>query len=131
MLAEDIQVELEGPSSADVKITEKGAGQLNVQYMPLSPGDYQLHLKYKNREMSGSPLTVKVVGDALRRTGITLAARSETKLHATNVGDVSDLSATLKSPSGRETPVSLKLNAQKELYASINPREAGDYQVDP
>ena len=122
-------MELEGPSSADVSVEEQSAEQLKVHYTPLAPGDHRLHVKHKGRELSGSPLTVNVVGDALRRAGLTLAARSETLLPATDVGDVSDLSAMLKSPAGQEAPVTLQLNAQKELYASINAREEGTYQV--
>ena len=56
-----IQVTVDGPSKTDVKREEKG-DKIICSYMPMSPGSYIISIKYKGKDIKGSPFNAKVSG---------------------------------------------------------------------
>ena len=57
-----IAVSVDGPSGkTDVKREEKG-DKIICSYMPMSPGAYSIAIKYKGKDIKGSPFNAKVSG---------------------------------------------------------------------
>lgn len=59
--AGNVSVTIDGPSKTDVKREEKGDKAI-FSYMPMSPGAYNISIKYKGNHIKGSPFNAKVSG---------------------------------------------------------------------
>jgi hypothetical protein len=61
--AEDIDIKIEGPAKIDMKRKDNPDGSTNVSYLPMTPGAYLIHIKYKGSPIKGSPFSAKVSGN--------------------------------------------------------------------
>jgi len=60
--AADVQVSIDGPSPVEV-IKKKDEGRvLTINYVPQSPGEYAISVKYKGKHIMGSPFSAKISG---------------------------------------------------------------------
>ena len=53
---------VEGPSKAEIRCKNNKDGTCDVTYYPTAPGEYKIIVKFDNKNISGSPFTVKVTG---------------------------------------------------------------------
>ena len=59
---EEIDVKIEGPGQVEVLKKEQKDHQVVVVYRPLSPGEYDIHIKNKGKAIHGSPFSAKISG---------------------------------------------------------------------
>jgi len=59
---EDIDVKIDGPGQAEVLKKEQKDAKVVVVYRPLSPGEYDIHIKNKGKAIHGSPFSTKISG---------------------------------------------------------------------
>lgn len=50
---------IEGPSEAKLTCTDNGDGTCSVSYVPVEEGDYDIHIKFADEHIPGSPFTAK------------------------------------------------------------------------
>lgn len=55
-------MKIEGPGKADITKKEEKNGVLTIGYMPMSPGEYDIHIKVKGKAIHGSPFAAKISG---------------------------------------------------------------------
>ena len=55
-------MKIEGPGKADIVSKEDKGGVLTVVYTPVSPGEYDIHIKNKGKAIHGSPFSAKISG---------------------------------------------------------------------
>jgi filamin len=128
--AKDVDVAISGPGKADVVSKKDENGVVHVTYLPLSPGEYDIAIKYKGRAIHGSPFNAKISGEGRKRSQVSNPATSEYALGGKDV-DMTNMVGVLKTPSGGVEPCLLKKNAQGKLgIASFQPKVKGTYTVE-
>ena len=55
-----LSISMEGPSKADVSFVDNKDGTLTVRYKPIKAGKYNLHLKFGEIQVPGSPFSIQV-----------------------------------------------------------------------
>ena len=55
-----LSLAVEGPSEAKLTCTDNGDGTCSVSYVPVEAGDYDIHIKFADEHIPGSPFTAKV-----------------------------------------------------------------------
>ena len=55
-----LSLAIEGPSEAKLTCTDNGDGTCSVRYVPTEVGDYDIHIKFADEHIPGSPFTAKV-----------------------------------------------------------------------
>jgi filamin len=125
-----LAVAVEGPSKAEIQCRDNKNGTCDVVYYPTAPGDYTITVKFADKHIVGSPFTAKIAGDTRysKRNQLILGNQSDISLKVVE-GDVNDLQATIKSPSGHEEPCLLKKLSNGSLGISFTPREVGEHIV--
>jgi filamin len=126
----DLEVSVDGPGKADVvSKTEKG-GVLTVVYTPVSPGEYDVHIKHKGKPIHGSPFSAKISGEGRKRSQLAIPATSEYNIGAANI-DLTNVVGIIKTPKGNSEPCLLKRMTDGKLgIASFQPKLKGSYQID-
>ena len=61
-ISEDVDVKIDGPGKADIVRKQEKSGLLTVAYIPVSPGEYNVNIKYKGKHIHGSPFSAKISG---------------------------------------------------------------------
>jgi len=61
-VAEDIDVKIDGPSKADIVKKEEKDGIMSYVYVPISAGEYNINIRFKNKHIHGSPFSAKISG---------------------------------------------------------------------
>lgn len=102
-----LAVAVEGPSKAEIQCRDNKNGTCDVIYYPTAPGDYSITIKFAEKNITGSPFTARISGDSNKRNQLLLGNQSDISLKVIE-GDVNDLHATIRSPSGQEEPCLLK-----------------------
>jgi filamin len=102
-----LAVAVEGPSKAEIQCRDNKNGTCDVIYYPTAPGDYTITIKFAEKNIGGSPFIAKITGDSNKRNQVLLGNQSDISLKVIE-GDVNDLHATIRSPSGQEEPCLLK-----------------------
>ena len=125
-----LAVAVEGPSKAEIQCRDNKNGTCDVVYYPTIPGDYTITVKFSDKHIVGSPFTAKVSGGDSRykRNQVMYGNQSDISLKVIE-GDVNDLHATIRSPSGHEEPCLLKKLSNGSLGISFTPREVGEHIV--
>lgn len=62
---------VEGPSKTDIHVEDNDDNTCTVSYTPMLPGDYQVFIKFANRDIAGSPFSTKIIpasGRLIRHT---------------------------------------------------------------
>ncbi|XP_053303290.1 filamin-B [Pleuronectes platessa] len=123
-----LDLAIEGPSKADITCVDNKDGTCSVSYMPTLPGDYNILVKYNNEHIAGSPFTARITEDNQRRSHVKLGSAADFSLDI-NETDLSLLTASIRSPSGRDEPCLLKRMTNNHIGISFIPREVGEHQV--
>ncbi|XP_025077978.1 filamin-A-like isoform X3 [Pomacea canaliculata] len=127
--AKDIDINIEGPAKVDLKRKDNPDGSTNVTYLPMTPGAYNIHIKYKGKAIKGSPFAAKVSGEGRKRSQLSLGNSAEYSLKVIEA-DIVDLVGTIQTPAGNIEPIILKKMGDGEIgIASFNPRQKGEYKV--
>ncbi|KAL8611652.1 hypothetical protein ACOMHN_065130 [Nucella lapillus] len=120
---------VEGPSKTEIKCVDNGDGTCTVSYFPTVPGEYHVTVKFDQEHIVGSPFTAKMLpGEPRKRAQLSVGSSSEVSLKVTET-DISDLTATIRCPSGREEPCLLKRLVNGHLGITFTPRETGEHLV--
>lgn len=60
-LSDGLVVLVEGPSKTDIHVEDNDDNTCTVSYTPMLPGDYQVFIKFANKDIAGSPFTTKII----------------------------------------------------------------------
>ncbi|XP_030049986.1 filamin-A isoform X2 [Microcaecilia unicolor] len=124
-----LSLAIEGPSKADISCTDNQDGTCTVSYLPMLPGDYKILVKYNDKHIPGSPYVAKITGDdSMRMSKLKVGSTADIPLNITET-DLSQLTATVTSPSGREEPCLLKRLRNGHIGISFVPKEIGEHMV--
>uniref|UniRef100_A0A8C2CFI5 Filamin C, gamma a (actin binding protein 280) n=1 Tax=Cyprinus carpio TaxID=7962 RepID=A0A8C2CFI5_CYPCA len=124
-----LSLAVEGPSKAEISCKDNKDGTCTVSYLPTSPGDYNIIVKFDNSHIPGSPFTAKITGDdSLRRSQMNVGTAADVSLKITET-DLSYLTASIKAPSGKEEPCLLKRLPNLHIGLSFTPKEVGEHEV--
>lgn len=128
--AKDTDVKIDGPGQADIIKKEQKDGYVVVVYRPLSPGEYDIHIKNKGRAIHGSPFSAKISGEGRKRSQMSVPASSEYTLGGKDV-DLTNMVGVIKTPSGATEPCLLKKMPDGKLgIASFQAKSKGTYTVE-
>ncbi|XP_072181882.1 filamin-A-like isoform X4 [Diadema setosum] len=117
---------IEGPSKAEIKCVDNKDGTCSVTYFPTKPGQYDIVVKFADKHIPGSPFSAQIVDKAGSRMSI--GTPSDVPLKITET-DLSQLSATILTPSKHEEPCSLKRLPNGNIGITFTPKEIGEHQV--
>ncbi|XP_039626735.1 filamin-B isoform X2 [Polypterus senegalus] len=123
-----LDLAIEGPSEAEISCTDNKDGTCSVTYLPTLPGEYNILVRYNDEHIVGSPFTAKITEDTRRRSQVKLGATADFSLDISEK-DLSQLTASIKSPSGRDEPCILKRQPNNHIGISFIPREVGEHLV--
>lgn len=127
--AKDIEIKIEGPAKTDLKRKDNPDGSTNVSYVPMTPGAYLIHIKYKGNPIKGSPFSAKVSGEGRKRSQLSLGNSAEYSLKVIEA-EIVDLVGTVQTPSGNIEPCLMRKMGDGEIgIGSFNPRTKGEYKV--
>ncbi|ESO84790.1 hypothetical protein LOTGIDRAFT_221912 [Lottia gigantea] len=127
--ARDLQVVIDGPGKVDLNRKDNADGSIDFNFMPMTPGAYNLNIKYNGKHIKGSPFTTKISGAGRKRSQLSLSNSSEYNLKIVE-SNVVNLVGSLKTPEGSVEPVILKKLGDGELgIASFSPKSKGKYQL--
>nr|VZI47922.1 unnamed protein product [Spirometra erinaceieuropaei] len=123
-----LSVAVEGPSKAEITCHDNGDGTCRVTYYPMAPGEYVIDLKFLDKNIPGSPFVAKITGEPKKRTLMNMSTASCVSFDV-GVDDISLLTASVVSPSGREEPCALKKLPNNRMGISFTPKEYGEHLV--
>lgn len=103
-----LSLAVEGPSKTEIECMENADGTLSVSYLPLLPGEYVISFKFDDQDIPGSPFTANITGGSdVIKSKFSYGTTSDVELQLAET-DLSLLTASIKSPSGREDSCTLK-----------------------
>lgn len=134
-------VSFDGPSKPEISFTSTTPGIVNVGYKPKVGGDYNIHVKYNDKHITGSPFKCKITADAeqtkacLAKIKLSGLALKEGKSHLTNeiqldpreAGITGGLSVAVEGPAKPE--VGFKDNGDGTLKLQYKPPAPGQYKI--
>ncbi|XP_051516060.1 filamin-A-like [Myxocyprinus asiaticus] len=124
-----LSLAIEGPSKADISCTDNQDGTCTVSYLPVLLGDYNIIVKYNDKHIPGSPFMAKITGDdSMRMSHLKVGSAADIPLDIGEL-DLSQLTASLITPSGREEPCLLKMLKNGHVGISFVPKEIGEHLV--
>uniref|UniRef100_A0A3P9I3H5 Filamin A, alpha (actin binding protein 280) n=1 Tax=Oryzias latipes TaxID=8090 RepID=A0A3P9I3H5_ORYLA len=124
-----LSLAIEGPSKADISCVDNQNGTCTVSYLPVLPGGYNILVKYNDKHISGSPFSARITGDdSMRMSQLKVGSAADIPLDIGEL-DLSQLTASLTTPSGREEPCLLKMLRNGHVGISFIPKEMGEHLV--
>uniref|UniRef100_A0A3B3BYB4 Uncharacterized protein n=2 Tax=Oryzias melastigma TaxID=30732 RepID=A0A3B3BYB4_ORYME len=124
-----LSLAIEGPSKADISCVDNQDGTCTVSYLPVLPGDYNILVKYNDKHIPGSPFSARITGDdSMRTSQLKVGSAADIPLDIGEL-DLSQLTASLTTPSGREEPCLLKMLRNGHVGISFIPKEMGEHLV--
>uniref|UniRef100_UPI0037E9722E filamin-A isoform X3 n=1 Tax=Semicossyphus pulcher TaxID=241346 RepID=UPI0037E9722E len=124
-----LSLAIEGPSKADISCVDNQDGTCTVSYLPVLPGDYSILVKYNDKHIPGSPFSARITGDdSMRMSQLKVGSAADIPLDIGEL-DLSQLTASLTTPSGQEEPCLLKMLRNGHVGISFVPKEIGEYLV--
>ncbi|KAG7278458.1 hypothetical protein CRUP_038753 [Coryphaenoides rupestris] len=124
-----LSLAIEGPSKADISCVDNQDGTCTVSYLPVLPGDYSILVKYNEKHIPGSPFAARITGDdSMRLSQLKVGSAADIPLDIGEL-DLSQLTASLTTPSGREEPCLLKMLRDGHVGISFVPKEIGEHLV--
>ncbi|CAL1273258.1 unnamed protein product [Larinioides sclopetarius] len=135
-----LSLSVEGPSKADIQCKDNEDGTLTASYKPSEPGYYIINLKFADHHVSGSPFTVKVLGEGSniqrefikkQRESVPVAdVGKECKLQFRLPGaSAFDMSARVTSPSGVSEDAAISDMDDSLFSVHFTPKEVGVHTV--
>ena len=56
-----LSLAVEGPSKAEISCHDNKDGTVSVSYLPTSPGEYKISVKFGDKHIRGSPYNTKIM----------------------------------------------------------------------
>ncbi|XP_062570690.1 filamin-A-like isoform X5 [Saccostrea cucullata] len=133
-----LDVKVDGPTKTDISRKDLG-DKCDISFLPMTPGVYNIIIKYNGKEMKGSPFVSKVSvhengipkkpGEGRKRSQLSLGNSAEYSLNVLET-NVVDLVGSIKLPSGAIEPCLLKKDVDGHLcVGSFAPKSTGLYAV--
>uniref|UniRef100_A0A8C0UK42 Filamin-C-like n=1 Tax=Cyanistes caeruleus TaxID=156563 RepID=A0A8C0UK42_CYACU len=129
---------IEGPSEAKMSCKDNKDGSCAVEYVPFTPGDYDVNITFGGHPIPGSPFRVRV-RDAVDASKVTcsgpgLGPSVRARLPQSFTVDVSAaghaaLEVTLLGPTGLPEPVEIRDNGDGTHKVTYTPASDGPYTV--
>ncbi|NXG12310.1 FLNC protein, partial [Sakesphorus luctuosus] len=129
---------IEGPSEAKMSCKDNKDGSCAVEYVPFTPGDYDVNITFGGHPIPGSPFRVRV-RDAVDASKVTcsgpgLGPTVRARLPQTFTVDVSAagraaLEVTLLGPAGLPEPLEVRDNGDGTHKVTYTPATDGPYTV--
>jgi len=133
-----LAVAIEGPAKAEISCRDNGDGSCNLIYLPTEEGEYNVHVRFADQDIPGSPFKVPVTrkeDDRFRNLSVTDLAETGLKVGQsasfsvqTN-GPVGKVNATVVSPTGKEAPAIVSDLGGGNYAIRFVPNEFGDHLV--
>ncbi|CAF95123.1 unnamed protein product, partial [Tetraodon nigroviridis] len=124
-----LSLAVEGPSKAEIACKDNKDGTCTVSYLPTACGDYNIVVKFDDKQIPGSPFTAKITGDDFTRTSqLNVGTASDVSLKIMET-DLKSLMASIRAPSGNEEPCVLKRLPNRHIGISFTPKEVGEHVV--
>ncbi|XP_055906888.1 filamin-A isoform X5 [Eupeodes corollae] len=125
-----LSLAVEGPSKADIRYHDNKDGTVSVTYLPTAPGEYQIAVRFGDKNIKGSPFFAKITGEGRKRNQISVGSCSEVTLPGqVTDDDLRALNASIQAPGGLEEPCFLKRMPSGNIGISFTPRETGEHMV--
>uniref|UniRef100_A0A8P4GRJ8 Calponin-homology (CH) domain-containing protein n=1 Tax=Dicentrarchus labrax TaxID=13489 RepID=A0A8P4GRJ8_DICLA len=129
---------IEGASEAKISCKDNKDGSCSVEYIPFTPGDYDVNINYGGHPIPGSPFRVpvrdpvdpskvKCSGPGLG-TGVRAHVPQTFTVDSTKAGQA-PLDVKLYGPSGTVEPVGVKNNGDGTHTVHYTPAQDGPYTV--
>ncbi|KAM4901727.1 filamin-C [Sylvia borin] len=129
---------IEGPSEAKMSCKDNKDGSCAVEYVPFTPGDYDVNITFGGHPIPGSPFRVRV-RDAVDASKVTcsgpgLGPSVRARVPQSFTVDVSAaghaaLEVTLLGPTGLPEPVEIRDNGDGTHKVTYTPATDGPYTV--
>ncbi|NWH83406.1 FLNC protein, partial [Aegithalos caudatus] len=129
---------IEGPSEAKMSCKDNKDGSCAVEYVPFTPGDYDVNITFGGHPIPGSPFRVRV-RDAVDASKVTcsgpgLGPSVRARMPQSFTVDVSAaghaaLEVTLLGPTGLPEPVEIRDNGDGTHKVTYTPATDGPYTV--
>ena len=58
-----LNIAVEGPSKADITFNAIMDGTVDVSFLPSSPGEYEITIKFADEHIPGSPFSCEITGE--------------------------------------------------------------------
>uniref|UniRef100_A0A8K9UIH9 Calponin-homology (CH) domain-containing protein n=1 Tax=Oncorhynchus mykiss TaxID=8022 RepID=A0A8K9UIH9_ONCMY len=124
-----LSLAMDGPSKADISCVDNQDGTCSVSYLPVLPGQYSILVKYNDKHIPGSPFSACITGDdSMRMSHLKVGSAADIPLDIGEL-DLSQLTASLTTPSGQEEPCHLKMLRNGHVGISFVPMEIGEHLV--
>ena len=99
-------------------------GTVGVNYVPETPGEYNIIVRFAGQEIRGSPFTSIITGEAKKRMQVSVSSQSEVSLKIAEK-DIRNLSATIVTPGNMEEACIIKKLPNGTLGISFTPPGLG------
>ncbi|XP_030622681.1 filamin-C-like isoform X2 [Chanos chanos] len=129
---------VEGPSEAKMSCKDNKDGSCSVEYVPLTPGDYDVNITYGGHPIPGSPFRVPVrdVVDVSKvkcsgpglGDGVRAHVPQTFTVDCTKAGQA-PLDVKVYGPTGDSEPVAVKNNGDGTHTVNYTPAQEGPYTV--
>ena len=123
-----LQVAIEGTSRTEIMCHDNKDGTVGVNYVPETPGEYKIIVRFAGQEIKGSPFTSVITGESKKRMHVSVGSQSEVSLKIAEK-DLRNLTATIVTPGNVEEPCIIKKLANGQLGISFVPRDSGQHFV--
>ena len=129
VVGDNVAISVDGPAKANITKKDTKNGLTSVTYVPVSPGEYEVSVKFKGKHIHGSPFSAKISGEGRKRSQVSMQGTSEIALGGKNV-DLTGMVGILKTPGGKEEHCLLKRMPDGQLgIASFTPKNPGMHVV--
>lgn len=126
----ELDFKVDGPGKADIIKKAEQNGVVSVVYIPMSPGEYNVNIKYKGKHIHGSPFSSKISGEGRKRSQLSVPATSIYTLGGHDV-DLTGMVGVVKAPGGTSEPCLLKKMPDGKLgVAGFQPKKKGSYAIE-
>lgn len=128
--AKDVEIKIDGPGKADVVKKDDKSGHTKYTYIPMSPGEYNVNIRFKGKHIHGSPFSAKISGEGRKRSQLSVPGTSIYTLGGHDI-DLTNMVGVIKTPSGVLEPCLLKKMPDGKLgVAGFQPKKKGTYAIE-
>lgn len=126
-----LNVAVDGPAKCEIECVDNKDGTIGVTYYPVKSGDYRVQVKFADQNIEGSPYVARVSGDEKKQFKSIVAGKASEIIIKVSKSELSQISATIESPSGKTEECSLKLaeDDSGNAVVSFTATEPGQHLV--
>ncbi len=62
LVVDGLSVSVDGPAKAEVQCHDNKDGTCAVTWIPPTPGEYKIHIRFAGKAINGSPFIVRIAG---------------------------------------------------------------------